>query len=594
MAITSEYTGGYEVTNIIPKGVYTTQTIITDSVQLIPEDRKSIFSLYYINGFRTSIRISYGLSADNEDFSAYQEIININMIGNYIFFYINTDAVAYIKFKIEITGSAEMEFNQLGVLKGVRTRSFILLEGPNEHRAYPCTENLTVKDNAKLINLSGTLKLAKLRGVYSTTEAEVYNNGSASQIEILGNIVLMCYRDYSTNYLMLRTGVLNPDNSITWQTPIQVYSIALLTVAGYQSFSLAKLTSSKFVIGFNCTGGSSYIVAGDVINGVVTLGSVTSGGAYYTAVPFCSVFRISDTKFIICTSNSSAYYPQYKCVIVGANNTFTQGSYYVPNSVSGSFATGCVIDENNSSGPVFVTGMSFASETRLYTNYVSSQTTVSSGAYVTLNSTYGVLPDFTIEAYNTGRGLVSYFRDTSTHKVAVQFFNITISAITLSDLIPSTYDADHVAGKYLGSGKILHVYSYASSAKSFIMLSDITTNSIAWGTPVEINSTSANLFFSVRAFSGVRYLAFYCNETNHSIRFKIYDDDRNLFIGIMNESGLAGASCEVKIPGQICNKFSGLTPGDQYYIQTDGSLSVAQTGFSAGVAVSDMEILVKK
>lgn len=594
MAITSEYNGGYEVKNIIPKAVYNTQTIITDSFEIVPEDKKSIFSLYFLDGYKTAIKVYYCLSADNLSFSDYMEVIEASTLGNYIFFYTNTDINGYLKFKIEITGHAVMEFNKLGVLKGVRTRSFILLEGANEHKVYQCYENLAIGDPAKLVNFSGTLKAAKLCGNNVKSEVELYNNGALPQTEILGNTVIFCYRDFSTNILMLKYGTINYDNNINWNSPFQVYSTALMVSSQIRTFSIRKLSESKFAIAFVCTGGNAYVIGGDVVNGVAVLGTAASAGTVSTSNPFCNIFRLTEGKFILCSFAAGVNYAQYRCICITQSNTFTLGNNYSPVSSSAISINGCVINENDPAGVLFAVGINFTSSIGLYSNCVSGTSSVTCEASTSISTSASTISEFSVDPFSISRGFLSYTVDDTTHKLTVRFFNITKTSIVLSDLSSSAIDANNCTVKILSQGKIVHVYSYTSASKIFYVVSDLTQTGITWGSPMEILTGASTSSFNIKAVSGTRYVIVYCNETSHSVKYKVFEDDRGLFLGIMNENSTAGNFAEVKTIGQLFGKSAGLVPGEQLFIQNDGSIGNQPSGFQAGIALSDTEILIRR
>lgn len=594
MAITSEYSGGYEVKNIISKAVYNTQTIITDSFQIVPEDKKSIYSLYFLEGYKTAIKLSYCLSSDNTSFSDFQEVINTSTLGNYILFCTNTDVTGYIKFKIEITGSAVMEFNQLGVLKGVRTRSFLLLEGANEHKTYQCAENIQVGSPVKLVSISGSLKLAKLAGNSIRSEVELYNSGALPQIEILGNTVIACYREYSTNMLMLKSGTVGNDNYISWNSAVQVYSTALQVTSQIRTFSVKKLTESKFVIGFVCSGGSAYVIGGDVINGVPSLGAAVSAGTVSTSNPFCNIIRLTDEKFLLCSFTSGVHYPQYRCVIVTQANAFTFGTNFSPLSSTAIAITCSVINANDAAGILFAVGISLSTGVWLYSNYISGASNIVSEAGVNISSSTCAIAEFSIETYNTSRGMLSYTIDDATHKLTVRYFNISKSSVTLSDQAASSFDAVSCASKILPLGKIVHVYAYYGTSKLYCVVSDFTSAGLTWGIPFELMTGISSCSFMVKGIVGNRYIILYTNETTHSIKYRIFEDDRGLFIGMMNETCNAGDFGEVKVIGQTYNKLSSLMPGEQHFIQADGLISNLVTNYAAGIAISDKDLLIRR
>ena len=66
------------------------------------------------------------------------------------------------------------------------------------------------------------------------------------------------------------------------------------------------------------------------------------------------------------------------------------------------------------------------------------------------------------------------------------------------------------------------------------------------------------------------------------------------YIGFPISGGLNGQSITVKTRGEIATNVTGLTAGQVYYVQNDGSLSTTSTpSVLAGTAISSTELIVK-
>jgi len=425
-------------------------------------------------------------------------------------------------------------------------------------------------------------------------EAEINNNGALPVLEVLGNTAVVCFRNNSTNMLMIQSGLTNYDNTVAWNTPSQVYSSALSVSSVIRTFAIKKLSDSKFVIGFVCAGGNAYLLGGDLINGVLTLGTAASAGTVSASNPFCNIVRISENKFIFCTFASSVNYVQYRCCTIAQSNTFTLGSNFTPVSTAGIFITGCMIDENNSTGPLFIIGVSLSGGIGLYSSYVQGTTSLQCEANVIISTSSSTINEFSIDQCNTTKGILSYTVDDSTHKLAIRFLGISRNLVSLGDQFTSNIDAASCSSKIISPGKLLNVFFYPSGAKLYSVISDFSSSSITWGAPVELASGISSSVYSVKALSSYRQIIVFSNESLHTIKQRMAEDDRGLFLGIMNEGCQAGSSAEVKIISQICSRYSGLVPGEQYFIQPDGSIANIATSFSAGFAVSDTELLVQK
>ena len=68
------------------------------------------------------------------------------------------------------------------------------------------------------------------------------------------------------------------------------------------------------------------------------------------------------------------------------------------------------------------------------------------------------------------------------------------------------------------------------------------------------------------------------------------------FIGISNGVYSDGQTATIQIAGSVDDAQSSLTPGQQYYVQVDGTLSETADSPSvlAGTAVASTKLLIKK
>ena len=71
--------------------------------------------------------------------------------------------------------------------------------------------------------------------------------------------------------------------------------------------------------------------------------------------------------------------------------------------------------------------------------------------------------------------------------------------------------------------------------------------------------------------------------------------EANNFIGISDAAYTNGQTATIQIAGSVDDAQSGLTAGQQYYVQLDGSLgtSPANPSVIAGTAVSATKLIVK-
>ena len=150
------------------------------------------------------------------------------------------------------------------------------------------------------------------------------------------------------------------------------------------------------------------------------------------------------------------------------------------------------------------------------------------------------------------------------------------------------------------SGKIVIFYA-KNSGKA--IAGTVSGNSISFGSPFEVESDSPNYPSAVYDSSNDKVVAVYSDPGNNyratAVVFTPSTISRNLtaenFIGISDGAYSDGQTATIQLTGAVDDAQSGLTPGQAYYVQNDGTLSTSADSPSvlAGTALASTKLIVR-
>ena len=163
-----------------------------------------------------------------------------------------------------------------------------------------------------------------------------------------------------------------------------------------------------------------------------------------------------------------------------------------------------------------------------------------------------------------------------------------------SGYFPAVYDST--------SGKIVIFYGNSRNTTGNVITGTISGNSISFGSPFEVESDSPNYPSVVYDSSNDKVVAVYSDPGNNyratAVVFNPFTISRNLtaenFIGISDGAYSDGQTATIQISGSVDDAQSGLTPGQKYYVQNDGTLSETADSPSvfAGTAVASTKLII--
>jgi hypothetical protein len=140
-----------------------------------------------------------------------------------------------------------------------------------------------------------------------------------------------------------------------------------------------------------------------------------------------------------------------------------------------------------------------------------------------------------------------------------------------------------------------------NSGYGTIIVGTVSSTSISFGTAVVFESASTPQLFSTYDSTNQKVVIAYRDEGNSDFGTAVVfrNQSTNLttenFIGFSNAAYTNGETATIQIVGAVDDAQSGLTPGQSYFVQNNGTLGLAPANPSvfAGTAVASNKIIVK-
>jgi len=416
------------------------------------------------------------------------------------------------------------------------------------------------------------------------------------------NKVVIAYRDNgNSNYGTAIVGTVDPsDNSITFGTPVVFES-----ATNRRNSVVFDSSNNKVVIAYSDNGNDDY---GTAIVGTVSGTSISFG----TAV----VFESANSSYIATTFDSS----NNKVIIAykdHGNSSYGTAIVGTVSSTSISFGTAVVFesaqtedisatfdsnsnkvviayrDDTNSGygtaivGTVSGTSISFgtpvvfesASTQQIKVTFDSNSNKVVIAYQDNANSGYGTAVVGTVSGTSISFGTAVVFESAATQQIKV------------------TFDSN--------SNKVVITYGDAgNSVYGTAIVGTVSGTSISFGTPVVFESAATQYPSPTFDSNSNKVVIAYQDNTNSSYGTAVVFQSGFTSINLTSENyiGIASggtypdtAEATIDVVGTVNKDQSGLTAGQTYYVQTDGTLGTSADDPSvvAGTAISATEIIVK-
>jgi len=364
-------------------------------------------------------------------------------------------------------------------------------------------------------------------------------------------------------------------------------------------------SSNRVVIAYRDTGNSNYgtAVVGTVSGTSISFGTPTVFDSSDTS-DFATTFDFNENKVVIAYRDNDS--SQYGTAIVGtvSSTSISFGSPTVFNS-AGTYNRSITFDSSNNK--VVIAYRDFDGSSHAGTAIVGtvSSTSISFGSPAVfensltqyIQAVYDSVNNTVIIAYMDGG-------DSDKGKATIG----TVSGTSISFSTPVTfYDTAGISSlsASFDAGNSTVVLSFrGTSAYGIVLAGTTTASSFSFGDPLTITTNAYNSTYSSSTYdpdSGQVVLFYADQDDGDDGKAAVYTSpSTNLtsenYIGLSEGGTYAdGSSATIDIVGMVNTNQTGLTPGQQYYVQTDGTLDTAEGDPSvlAGTAVTSTSLLVK-
>jgi len=466
-----------------------------------------------------------------------------------------------------------------------------------------------------IVNSDGTVSAVALESVTQsqgsrTAFNSTHTNWTSSAFDSSNNKIVIAYRnqdDLEHGYAVVGTV---SGTTISFGTPVE------FAAANSEYISIVYDTSAqKVVICYTDAGNSDY---GTAIVGTVSGTSISFG----TEVVFASnttrridaVYDSSNNKVVITYNNSLDYGKAIVGTVSGTSISFGSEATYQSSRVDEPSAA---FDSTNNKVVIM---WSDDGNSSLLTGIVGtvSGTSISFGTKVASSLETDEGNSGTDTTFDSGNGKIVVVSQSQATPDKPTALVATVSGTSLSFGSPVTINSNITTGKMRvvydsAVGKINVFYADRSSSDDLVYnVGTVSGTSISFGSNITLiaaasafskpydhpsvtyDSSQQRVVFSYMIDSSVD-----TNRVGESIVIRNAGSIANLtsenFIGFADSGYADTQSAAINTTCSIDRNQTGLTAGQKYYVQTDGSLGLSADtpSVEAGTAISSTEILVK-
>ena len=396
--------------------------------------------------------------------------------------------------------------------------------------------------------------------------------------------------------------------SITFGTPVVFNS------GNSNAFSgVFDPDTNKVIFNFkeNVSGNRMKTVVGTVSGTSITFGSTATlesqnSNGSTSAIAYDTV----NNKVVSVYTQSNAPRIRAKVGTV-SGTTISYGSYVEvnPTSNSSSNYVDAVFDTNSGNVAIFWSNSGDSNKGASIAGTVSG-TSITFGSIVNYSDAYSL---YNRAVYDSVGNKVVVMWDTNTPSQAVKAIVGTVSGTAATATISYGTAVDIAAGSLQNSGSLTFdpnsskvVAAWPDSVNSsypVVSAGEVSGTSISFNTPTVVENSAAIYGGSTLDTTNNKVIIGYNVQSNYAMKLVVYQPaytSTNLtaenYIGISTGGSVAdGSSATVDIIGSLSTNQSGLTAGQQYYVQTDGTIgeTAADPSVFAGTAISATSLVVK-
>ena len=525
---------------------------------------------------------------------------------------------------IQISGSTVIHDSQDVQVSGVVTATSFhgdasqLTNLPAAGSSLQATASGTLSDGSTvLVNTDGTVSVVAQTGSASPSvgsEVAISSTSSgvtATAYDSTNQRIVIAYENYDGSFsVQAVVGTVNAsNNSITFGTPAVISSSNISFIgATFDS------TNDRVVVTYMDNGNSNYGTAAvgevDPSNNSITFGTPVVYNSARTDYPRAT-FDSTNGKVVFTYQDSGNN--SYGIARVGevnpSNNSISFPSSEVPfENTSDARYIGATFD--STSGKVVIAYSSAYSpwNGKAVVGTVSG-TSISFGTPATFDSSARVEYSEPVYDPSTDRTVIAYRDGNNTDRGVAVVGTVSGTSISFGSYNP-IFNSDRVYNPSTVydsvNQKVVIAYSDGGDSvygKAIIATVYPSNNNITFGSPTTFASGSTSYSSSAYDSTNKRIVFAYQDNDNSSDAtaavYAVNTISNNLtaenYIGISNGAYSDGQTATIQLIGSVDDAQSGLTPGQKYYVQVDGSLSTTADTPSvfAGKAISSTKLAIK-
>lgn len=460
-----------------------------------------------------------------------------------------------------------------------------------------------------VVNSDGTVSVVEETSVSQnlgsfTRFDTAYGSQMASTYDVANNRVVISYQDEgNSTYGTAVVGTVS-GTSISFGTPV-VYNSA----STYSTGITYDTINEKIVVVYRNIGNSSYGTArvGTVSGTSISFGSAAVYNSGITDEHNVATFDENAGKVVVVYKDASNF--NYGTAAVGtvSGTSISFGSEVVFNSAT---TNGIGATYDSTAQKIVVSYEDGGSAGDYGTAKVGtvSGTSISFGSAAVFESAFAYTSKIAYDSQNNKSVVVygDYGNNLGAGTAAVG----TVSGTSISFGSPVVFESAKIYDPEIAydasAGKMVISYYLSSNNAGYIIVGTVSGTSISFGTKVSVNTYYANsadeLALTFDSSSNKIVLSYFnANDSNYGGArvFTNAGTSTNLtsenYIGTAKSGAANGDGVVVNTQGTVDDSQTGLTAGQSYYVQTDGTLSTTAGDPSvfAGTAVSATKLIVK-
>ena len=429
--------------------------------------------------------------------------------------------------------------------------------------------------------VDGSVEAIGTPTVISTVQSSYFG----STYDTNSNKVVVTYWDQTNSKGMAVVGTVS-GTSISFGTPVQYSAQSAFT---YPQGVVFDSNSNKVVISYVDSGGSSY---GTAIVGTVSGTSISFGTAVVfesasTAFPQATFDNVNNKVVIVYEDGGDS--DKGKAVVGTVSGTsISFGSTATWNAGLTSYPT-VAYDTNAQKVVVAYRDRSGSDHGKAVVGTVSG-TSISFGSATTFNAAN---TNYNIVVYDEGaQKVVVYYQGASSMEAIVG----TVSGTSISFGTATEFSASastNMSATYAANAAKTVVFyrSAINSSYGTYNVGTISGTSITFSDPAVFEEADSRFTTATYDSDNEKVIVSYEDVGNSQYATSVVIHIENITRGEVADGGNAS----VDIIGSVSTNQNSLTAGQQYYVQTDGTISTTAGSPSvlAGTAISATELLVK-